>query len=266
MQFIKQLHWWTVPLLALLYWLLMGHRVVPSFFTVGRVRGQHVLITGASQGIGRSLVEEYAKRGAKHIVIASRNRQKLDAVKAVTQQRYPSVAITVIPADLSSERRCQELVRKALRAFGAGGLNTLVLNHITSSRFGTWLGDAKNGPEGHGFLREMFEVNTFSYIWLATAAMEALQVRRGHTVRGLDAPRLFIHRFTLHAIYLACPPFFCPATPAVSPCRRVASSRPPRATSGSSPPSPATSAPRKRPCTPPPSTLCTGFSTRCGSR
>jgi hypothetical protein len=232
----QHLYWWSPPVLAVLYYLLAGHRVIPSAFTVGRVQGQNVLITGASQGIGKALVEEYAKRGAKHIVIASRNRQKLDAVKAATLKRYPAVAVTVVPADLSSERQCHELVQKALRAFDAGGLNTLILNHITASRFGTWLGDAKKSAEGHSFVREMFEVNTFSYIWLATAAMDALQVRA-----------------------------VC-ARASVAFSRCLFFPRPRRATSVWCRRSPATSAPRRQPSTPPRSTPCTGSSTRCAWR
>ena len=126
------------------------------------------------------MVEEYAKKGVKHIVIAARNKNKLDAVKAETIARHPKVAVTVIVADLSSEKKCKDLIQQTLNTLGKDGLTTLVLNHITSSHFGTWLGDAPRSKAGQGYMTEMFTVNTFSYIWLTTAAMPSLRENNGY--------------------------------------------------------------------------------------
>jgi short-subunit dehydrogenase len=146
-------------------------------FPTEQVMGKRVLITGASQGIGKALVEEYARRGASHLVIASRNKVKLEAVKDKVIAKYPGTKIIVIPTDLSSNEASKTLIDSALIALG--GLDVLVLNHITSSRFGTWLVDAAQSSEGHSFLPEMFAVNTMSYIWLTTHAMDAILASGG---------------------------------------------------------------------------------------
>lgn len=174
-------------------------------FPTAKVRGKRVLITGASQGIGKSLVEEYAKRGASHIVIASRNKLKLDAVRDQTLSLYPETRITVVPSDISSSKAAQALMDSTLDILG--GLDVLVLNHITSSRFGSWLVDAPRSKEGHSFLQEIFMVNTLSYIWLTTYAMDALSKSGGSigvvsSLAGIaPSPKVAAYSATKHALH-----------------------------------------------------------------
>jgi short-subunit dehydrogenase len=130
--------------------------------------GQHVIVTGASQGIGRALVMEYAKRGAAQICIASRSEEKLRVVAQRVMEKYPLTKVHVVAADISSRHSAEAVVSKALELMD-NRLDVLLLNHITSSQFGTWL-----GKEDRGFVTSMFETNTFSYIWMATAAVESL--------------------------------------------------------------------------------------------
>ena len=143
------------------------------------VKGQRIMVTGASQGIGASLVEEYAKRGASSISIVARSKSGLESVAAAVKSKYPATTIVVLPADLSKKDSCEAVVAEARAAMG--GIDTLVLNHITSARFGLWLPDeVSSSPSGvvrdddPTFLPDLFAVNTFSYIWLSTAAMPHL--------------------------------------------------------------------------------------------
>ncbi len=46
-----------------------------------RVDGQHVIITGGSEGLGLALAQLFAANGA-HVTIVARNRQKLDVRSA----------------------------------------------------------------------------------------------------------------------------------------------------------------------------------------
>jgi enoyl-[acyl-carrier-protein] reductase (NADH) len=111
---------------------------------VKRITGNRVVVTGASLGIGREIVKEYAHLGAADIVIVARSEDKLvslrDEVYASfdSQHRLNKPRIHVIPADLSSEEACQEVVDKATAAMG--GMDYLVLNHITNSQYGLWTG------------------------------------------------------------------------------------------------------------------------------
>ncbi|CAK4655183.1 hypothetical protein LEN26_019625 [Aphanomyces euteiches] len=136
------------------------------------VRGQNVIVTGASQGIGKALVFEYAKQGAAQIVIASRSEAKLTAVKNEVVALYPNTTIHVVPADLSSEEKSKAFVAAALTALNQN-LDVLLLNHIMPSPFGYWL----QSPGHHSLLSQLFHTNTFSYIWVATAVVEALASR-----------------------------------------------------------------------------------------
>ncbi|KAF0691048.1 Aste57867_17660 [Aphanomyces stellatus] len=155
-----------VALLAvLLVWLL-----VPVTLFSGDpapiVHGQHVLVTGASQGIGKALVFEYAKHGAAEIVIASRSDAKLQAVKSEVNTLYPNTTIHIILADLSTEQASRDLVQAALAAMD-NRLDVLLLNHIAPSPFGHFL---QYDKDHSARLSSLFHTNTFSYIWLATAA------------------------------------------------------------------------------------------------
>lgn len=153
-----------------LYWFLCPvldpHKNVTKITT-----GQHVVITGASQGIGRSLVTEYAKRGASKICIVARNEERLLQAKRDVESAYPNTTILVIPADLSTEGKCTSVIESAIEAMD-GKLDVLLLNHISSSRYGTWLEAVSRSDK---FLVDMFHTNVFSYVWMATAAMETLK-------------------------------------------------------------------------------------------
>ena len=141
------------------------------------VKGSRVIVTGASLGIGKSLAIEFARLGAKDIVIASRSLPKLNEVKDIIIKSGFQGNIYPIAVDLSTNEASVELVEKSLALMG--GLDYLILNHITKSRFGTWLVDNKNAEGNHDFIKEMFAVNTFSYMWTATAAMDALKASNG---------------------------------------------------------------------------------------
>src|SRR5580658_739756 len=54
---------------------------LPSF----RLDGRLAVITGASDGIGRAFAVAYARSGAE-LVLVSRTREKLDAVKASVEE------------------------------------------------------------------------------------------------------------------------------------------------------------------------------------
>ena len=101
-----------------------------------------MIVTGASQGIGKSIVFELARRGAAHVVLVSRSEAKLLAAKNEILAEVPSAQLSILPADLSNKAASVEMIHSATSLLG-GSLDTLILNHITGSRFGTWLIDNK---------------------------------------------------------------------------------------------------------------------------
>ena len=71
-------------------------------------KNHSVLITGPTSGIGRDLAEQFAEEGA-HLILVSRNKTKLDAVKQDLEKRHP-IQITTILADLSQTGSAKELI------------------------------------------------------------------------------------------------------------------------------------------------------------
>jgi NAD(P)-dependent dehydrogenase (short-subunit alcohol dehydrogenase family) len=63
-----------------------------------RLDDRLVVVTGASQGIGRCLAEGYARAGA-HVVLASRRKDKLEEVRAAIAARGGKAE--VVPTDVS---------------------------------------------------------------------------------------------------------------------------------------------------------------------
>src|SRR5438552_7316773 len=85
------------------------------------ITGSRILITGASQGIGKALAEAAAARGARVLVCA----RKVELLHEVAQQiRAKGGVIEVVQADITSPQDRRRLVEAAEKAFG--GLDILV--------------------------------------------------------------------------------------------------------------------------------------------
>jgi short-subunit dehydrogenase len=136
----------------------------------------NVIVTGSSMGIGRSVAFEFATKGAKNIVVVSRSRSRLEQLKVDIEAQYPNTLVHVIASDLTQEINCISLIEESIVLMGS--IDYLVLNHITDSHYGLWFSDKEK--KDHSFLKDLFQVNTFSYIWIATAAMDHLIKSNGH--------------------------------------------------------------------------------------
>ncbi len=113
------------------------------------ITGSRILITGASQGIGRALAVEAVKRGA-WVLAAARSEELLRALQE--EVRAGGGAIEVIKADVTSAEDRRRMAEAAQRCYG--GLDVLVNN-------------AGIGATGHFAdaseerMRQIFEVNFF---------------------------------------------------------------------------------------------------------
>ena len=113
------------------------------------ITGSRILITGASQGIGKALAELAAARGAK-VLVCARKIELLDEV--AKEIRANGGVIEIVQADITSPEDRQKLVAAAQEKFG--GLDILVNN-------------AGIGATGHfadcspDRLRQIMEVNFF---------------------------------------------------------------------------------------------------------
>ena len=114
-----------------------------------QLAGLRVLVTGASQGIGRALCVSAAKRGCR-VLAAARSKELLDQLAA--EVRQAGGTIETVAADVTSPADRQAMLDAALRHFG--GLDVLV-NNAGIGATGHFM---ESKPET---LRQIFEVNFF---------------------------------------------------------------------------------------------------------
>lgn len=113
------------------------------------IAGARILITGASQGIGKALAELAAQRGAK-VLAAARNLELLTELQQ--QVKAAGKTLEIVAADVTSAADREKMVAAAQQHFG--GLDVLVNN-------------AGIGATGHfcdfepDRMRKIFEVNFF---------------------------------------------------------------------------------------------------------
>jgi NAD(P)-dependent dehydrogenase (short-subunit alcohol dehydrogenase family) len=92
-----------------------------------RLEGKFVLLTGASQGLGRQLALDYAREGAAGIAIVARNTEALRKVRERLREIAPETRVLAISADLSRQEEIERVVATTLSEFG-GRLDVLVNN------------------------------------------------------------------------------------------------------------------------------------------
>jgi NAD(P)-dependent dehydrogenase (short-subunit alcohol dehydrogenase family) len=79
------------------------------------LRGKVVMITGASQGLGRALTRAFAREGA-NLVINSRNADSLDPV--AEEVEAAGAEVLAVPGDVSRATHVEILVDAAVERFG----------------------------------------------------------------------------------------------------------------------------------------------------
>lgn len=86
-------------------------------------RGNVVVLTGASAGIGREMALQLASQGAE-LVLAARSPEPLEEVAAACRDR--GARALAVPTDVGDEAQCRALVERAVEAYGR--IDTLVNN------------------------------------------------------------------------------------------------------------------------------------------
>lgn len=141
-----------------------------------------ILVTGGTKGIGRAIIERFAKEGFD-IFTCARNEQDLIALKDDLEEKYKGIQVLALPADLSKK----EYVLSFSAKVKAVGLPDVLVNNT-----GIFLpGSIHNEPEGN--FEFMMHTNLFSAYYLTRAFVNEMMERKsGHifsmgSIAGLTA-------------------------------------------------------------------------------
>jgi len=138
---------------------------------MGEFSGNVIVVTGASEGIGRALCEALAPQGPR-LVLAARNAERLESLASTC--RAAGAETLVVPCDLESEAECRALIDHAIERFGR--LDTLVANA------GRTMWARADEIRETAVFRSVMELNYFSVVWLTLAALPHLKATRGRLV------------------------------------------------------------------------------------
>jgi NAD(P)-dependent dehydrogenase (short-subunit alcohol dehydrogenase family) len=97
---------------------------------MSKLGGKNILITGASQGLGRELALRFACEGAAGLSIVARHGDQLNKVRDEVRKIAPKIDIVAIEADVSKPRDIERIVATTLAQF-KGVLDVLVNNAST---------------------------------------------------------------------------------------------------------------------------------------
>lgn len=158
------------------------------------------LITGANQGLGKSIAEHFVRAGA-HVLLLARGKELLASAhqSLIPLATAPGQIIDSMQADVSDPRQCADAVSRALDR--TGGI-TIVVNNA-----GVY------GPMGRledvdwGEWAKTIEINLFGFVHMCRAALPHLRARRyGKIINlsggGATAPLPYISAYAASKVAL----------------------------------------------------------------
>jgi NAD(P)-dependent dehydrogenase (short-subunit alcohol dehydrogenase family) len=131
------------------------------------LQGKHVLITGASQGIGEELARGFAEEGCSLHLVA-RSLDRLETLKAEIQSTSDA-RVTITAIDLSAPSSIEQVADEA------GDVDILVNNAGTIPSGNLWQVDAKAWREGWG-------LKGFGYVDLTRIIYPKMKARNGGVI------------------------------------------------------------------------------------
>ena len=142
-----------------------------------RTLGSWAVVTGASEGIGKSYAVELARRGL-NIVLMSRSREKLQKVADEIQEKYGR-EVLVVPVDFTHGKNVYTSLAEKLETLDIG---VLVNNVGLSHKYAQFLLEA-----GAQRLRDMIEVNCQALVKMTHLVLPAMVARKRGAIINLSS-------------------------------------------------------------------------------
>jgi len=132
------------------------------------MKGSRIILTGASEGIGRALALALAARGAR-LALAARDRDRLESL--AQQCRAAGGEAIAVPTDVTSQQDLEWLVAETVKSFG--GVDVVVHNAgITMwSRF--------DALQDLSIFERLMDVNYLAPVRLTALSLPHLKASRG---------------------------------------------------------------------------------------
>lgn len=134
-------------------------------------RGQVVVLTGASLGIGADVAHTLAAQGAR-LALAARDVARLQEVAEACRRH--GTEIDVVPCDVTVEADCRALISRALARFGR--IDTLILNA------GQAMWARAEDVTDWSVYERLVRVNYLGAVYCALAALPHLRAAKGRLV------------------------------------------------------------------------------------
>ncbi|MFN4316295.1 MAG: SDR family oxidoreductase [Chitinophagaceae bacterium] len=131
-----------------------------------------VVVTGGTDGIGKALVDQLLRAGAK-VATCGRNHDKLYAL----QSEFPSFPLHTMVADVSSENDCRRFVETTLKVYGS--IDILINNAGISMRALLKEADTE-------VLRKVMDINFFGSVYCTKYALPSILQNKG-TIVGISS-------------------------------------------------------------------------------
>lgn len=135
------------------------------------LKNKVVLITGASSGIGKSLVEEFAKRGA-NVVLGARQYVKLCEISDDIIKKY-KVKSLAVQLDVTKEEDCLNFINQAI--YSMGKIDVLVNNAGISMR-------ALFNDLDLAVLKQIMDINFWGTVYCTKYALPELLKVKGSVI------------------------------------------------------------------------------------
>ncbi|XP_078447545.1 11-beta-hydroxysteroid dehydrogenase 1A-like isoform X2 [Wolffia australiana] len=140
-----------------------------SVFFSENLRNKVVLITGASSGIGEQVAYEYARKGARLVLVARREDRLQETAERSRHLGSPDVL--VVCADVASPDDCRHFFEAALTRFGK-------LDHLVNNA-GIASGCLFEEVENIADFKQVMDINFWGLVYPTHFALEHLKKSRG---------------------------------------------------------------------------------------